>query len=665
MKKFELETKFKPAGGQVSAIRSLIEGIEAGVNEQVLLGITGSGKTFSMANVIAHFNRPTLVIAHNKTLATQLFMEFRDLFPRNAVEYFVSYFDYYQPEAYVPSTDTYIEKDSAINETIDKMRHSATRSLLERRDVIVVASVSCIYGLGSPEDYRAMLISLSNNQKIKREELIAELDLLRYSRRDDEFARGCFRVRGDVIEIFPASEERRAVRVELFGDYIDRLSEIDPLTGKKMRTLDRVSIYPTTHYITAQSRLQSAIEAIEKEFTQRLAELKNERKVLEAKRLEQRINFDLEMLRELGFCPGIENYSRHLTGRAEGESPYTLIDYFPKDYLLFIDESHVSIPQIGGMYRGDRSRKQVLVDHGFRLPSALDNRPLKFEEFLDRMGQCVYVSATPADFEMKRSEGRIVEQVVRPTGLLDPKINIYPATNQVDRLVELLREQITNGERTLVATLTKKSAENLCQYLNELGFRVRYMHADVETMERSQLLKDLRAGVYDILVGINLLREGLDLPEVSLVAILDADKEGFLRSKTSLLQMCGRAARNLNGRVAFFADEVTTSMQECIQITDERRKLQEQFNLDNGIKPEKIQRELQKSLEEVAREQGFIEVEVAPSLEHLGNDLKVLEAEKLKAVKELDFEKAAKIRDRMRTLQEATVFEGKVIQVKD
>jgi excinuclease ABC subunit B len=657
--RFLLESPFQPAGGQPAAIASLVSSLREGVREQVLLGITGSGKTFTMANVIEQMQRPTLVIAHNKTLATQLFMEFRELFPQNAVEYFVSYFDYYQPEAYVPSTDTYIEKDSAINDTIDKMRHSATRSLLERRDVIVVASVSCIYGLGSPEDYRAIVIRLTSGQNLSRESLIKELDLLQYSRRDDDFARGCFRVRGDVIEIFPASEERRAIRVEFFGDYIDQLSEIDPLSGKKIRKLEKISVYPTTHYITAQSRLQGAIESIEREFEEQLRNLKNQRKPLEAKRLEQRVNFDLEMLRELGFCSGIENYSRHLTGRAEGDPPFTLIDYFPKDFLIFIDESHVSIPQLQGMYKGDRSRKMTLVEHGFRMPSALDNRPLKFEEFVERVDQCIYVSATPSAYEMKRSGKYLVEQVIRPTGLLDPKIQVLPAKQQVDQLIGILRDQVVQKHRSLVGTLTKKSAENLTSYLQELNFRVRYMHADVDTMERSQLLKDLRAGEYDILIGINLLREGLDLPEVSLVAILDADKEGFLRSTTSLLQMCGRAARNLEGRVIFFADEVTDSMAECIRITEERRKAQHEFNEANGLKPERIVRELQKSLQEVAKEQGFLEVEEVPNLDELGDDLQALEKEKLAAIKELDFEKAARLRDRIQELKEKVLFEGR------
>lgn len=658
---FRLRSPFSPAGGQPEAIEALVKGLKAGVKEQVLLGITGSGKTFTMANVIEKIQKPTLVIAHNKTLATQLFMEFRELFPENAVEYFVSYFDYYQPEAYVPSTDTYIEKDSAINETIDKMRHSATRSLLERRDVIVVASVSCIYGLGSPEDYRAMLIRVVSNQKMSREAFIAELDLLQYSRRDDDFSRGCFRVRGDVIEVFPASEESRALRIEFFGDYVDQISEIDPLTGKTIRKLDRVSIYPTTHYITAQSRLQSAIESIESEFTDQLRKLKNEKKLLEAKRLEQRVNFDLEMLRELGFCSGIENYSRHLTGRKEGESPYTLIDYFPKDFLLVIDESHVSLPQLQGMYKGDRSRKEVLVEHGFRLPSALDNRPLKFEEFVDRMDQCIYVSATPAAYEVGQSKGHLVEQVIRPTGLLDPQIIVKPAREQVDQLIHELRLQVEKKDRTLVGTLTKKSAENLTEYLQELNFRVRYMHADVDTMERSQLLKDLRAGEYDILIGINLLREGLDLPEVSLVAILDADKEGFLRSTTSLLQMCGRAARNPDGRVLFFADEVTDSMAACIRITEERRRLQEEHNKAQGIQPRRIVRQLQKSLQDVAKEQGFLDAEEVPDLEHLGEDLEQLEKEKRAAIKALDFEQAARLRDRIKELKERVVFEGRTL----
>lgn len=657
--KFKLVTAFEPQGSQPEAIARLLSGIQQGVRDQVLLGITGSGKTFTMANVIAEINRPTLVLAHNKVLAAQLFMEFRELFPDNAVEYFVSFYDYYQPEAYVPSTDTYIEKDSAINDTIDKMRHSATRSLLERNDVIIVSSVSCIYGLGSPEAYYGLLLHLHVDQEIERDQILEKLTAIQYKRRDDDFSRGHFRVRGDVIEIFPASEETKAIRIEMFGSVIDSLSEIDALSGKTIRKLQKVSVYPTSHYITWPETLSKALVEIKKELKSQLMALRNQGKVLEAKRLEQRCKFDIEMMEHIGFCSGIENYSRHLTGRGEGEAPYTLLDYFPKDFLLFIDESHVTVPQIGGMYNGDRARKMTLVDHGFRLPSALDNRPLTFEEFQDRIYQTVYVSATPAKYEREKSgESHIVEQIIRPTGLLDPTIEIKPATHQVDHLIPLLKSQAEKKERTLVTTLTKKSAENLTEYLQSLNFRVRYMHSDVETMERSQLIRDLREGLYDILIGINLLREGLDIPEVSLVGILDADKEGFLRSTTSLLQTCGRAARNINGHVVMFADEITEAIKTCLEITEKRRELQKEYNRQHGLTPQSIQRGLQKTLQEVARETGLLQVEEAPDLSGLGDDLAQLEKEKKEAVKALDFERAAKIRDRMAQLKNSVVFQG-------
>jgi len=658
--KFQLSTELSPKGSQPQAISKLINGLKGSVKNQVLLGITGSGKTFTMANVIAEINRPTLVIAHNKTLAAQLFMEFRELFPQNAVEYFVSFYDYYQPEAYVPSTDTYIEKDSAINDTIDKMRHSATRSLLERNDVIIVSSVSCIYGLGSPEAYYGLLLALNKDEKIERDEILAKLVLIGYRRSDYDFHRGSFRVRGDCIDVFPSSEEKFAIRIELFGDYVDSISEIDALTGANLRKLSKVAVYPTSHYITWPETTERAIHSIRQELQLRLVELSNDGKVLEAKRLEQRTKFDLEMLKEAGFCLGIENYSRHLTGRAPGEAPYTLLDYFPSDFLLFIDESHATVPQIDGMYKGDQARKKVLVEHGFRLPSALDNRPLKFEEFNARIHQTIFVSATPANYELSLAQGHRVEQIIRPTGLLDPEIQVRPAKNQVDQLIKELREQVAKQERTLVTTLTKKSAENLTEYLQSVGFKVRYLHADVETMERSQLLKDLRLGVFDILVGINLLREGLDIPEVSLVAILDADKEGFLRSERSLLQTCGRAARHISGRVIMFADEITESMNRCLLETERRRKIQTEYNKEHGITPESIIRAIHKSLHEVAKESGLI-AEVEPvniefeDMEELGNDLARLEAEKKQAVKNLDFEKAARIRDRIITLKQGAV----------
>ncbi|MBN8553896.1 MAG: excinuclease ABC subunit UvrB [Deltaproteobacteria bacterium] len=656
---FQLVSSYTPKGSQPKAIEVLSKNLKAGVKDQVLLGITGSGKTFTMANVIATVNKPTLVMAHNKTLAAQLYMELRELFPKNAVEYFVSFYDYYQPEAYVPSSDTYIEKDSAINETIDKMRHAATRSLLERNDVIIVSSVSCIYGLGSPEAYYGMLLHVQADQEMPRKDIISKLVLIGYQRNDFDFSRGTFRVRGDTIDVFPASEESRGFRIELFGDHVESLSEIDALTGQNIRKLSKISVYPTSHYVTPPETIKKAIATIQMELDRHIVDMKNSGKVLEAKRIEQRTKFDLEMLEQAGFCLGIENYSRHLTGRAPGEPPYTLFDYFPKDFLLVLDESHATVPQIGGMYKGDRSRKMTLVDHGFRLPSALDNRPLQFSEFLTRINQTIYVSATPANYELDLAKGHLVEQIIRPTGLLDPQIEVKPAKNQVDYLIKELHPQIAKKERTLVTTLTKKSAENLTEYLQSLGFKVRYMHADVETLERSQLLKELRLGVYDILVGINLLREGLDLPEVSLVAILDADKEGFLRSTRSLLQTCGRAARNANGRVIMFADEVTESMEAAIKETERRRQIQIAYNEKHGITPGTISTPILKSLQEVAKEAGFIEmpVAIAEDLESLGNDLQKLEAEKKQAVKELDFEKAAKIRDRILALKRLAVVD--------
>lgn len=655
--RFKLVSSYVPKGSQPEAIRSLVSNLKDGVQNQVLLGITGSGKTFTMANVIQEIQKPTLVMAPNKTLAAQLYGEFRELFPSNAVEYFVSFYDYYQPEAYVPSTDTYVEKDSAINETIDKMRHSSTRSLLERNDVLIVASVSCIYGLGSPDAYSTMFLSLAKDQKIDREEILQQLVLIGYNRNDYDFHRGSFRVRGDLIDIFPAFEDKKAVRVELFGDVVDSISEIDALTGQTIAKANNVSIYPTSHYITWPETLKKAILSIEAELKSRLPELRNEGKILESKRLEQRTKFDLEMLREAGFCLGIENYSRHLTGRKPGEAPYTLFDYFPKDFLLFIDESHVTVPQIGGMYRGDRARKETLVNYGFRLPSALDNRPLMFEEFKERIGKTVYVSATPGEYELAVSKGKQIEQVIRPTGLLDPKIEVRPAKSQVDALISELRDQVAKGDRSLVTTLTKKSAEHLTEYLQNLGFRVRYLHSDVETLERSQLLKDLRLGVYDILVGINLLREGLDLPEVSLVAILDADKEGFLRSTRSLLQTCGRAARNLSGRVLMFADEITDSMKACIDETERRRKIQGDYNQAHGITPGTVRSAILKSLSEIAKEVGHLEKESVEvqSLTDLDVDIEKLEVLKKEAVKNLDFEKAAEIRDRILAIKNAVV----------
>src|SRR6185295_12674055 len=593
---FRLQADFAPAGDQPQAVEALTAGVRDGRPHQVLLGVTGSGKTFTMANVVANVNKPTLVIAPNKTLAAQLYTEFRTLFPENAVRYFVSYYDYYQPEAYVPSTDTYIEKDASINDEIDKMRHAATKALLERNDVIVVASVSCIYGLGSPASYFDMLVFLDRGGTIERDAMLRKLVDMQYERNDYDFHRGTFRVRGDVVEIFPAYEEAKAIRVELFGDVVESLCEVDALRGKVLRQLERVAIYPASHYVAGDDVMKRACESIRAELKERLAVLRTEHKLLEAQRLEQRTRYDLELLAEMGFCPGIENYSRHLDGRAPGEPPYTLLDYFPEDYLLVIDESHVTVPQIGGMYRGDRSRKETLVEFGFRLPSALDNRPLNFGEFRARVRQVIYVSATPGQWEVERAPGRVIEQLIRPTGLTDPEIIVRPARHQVDDLLEEIRRRIAVKERVLVTTLTKKMAEDLTDYLQEVGIRVRYIHSDVETIERVEIIRDLRRGEFDVLVGINLLREGLDLPEVSLVAILDADKEGYLRSERSLIQTIGRAARNLNGKVILYADSVTESMRRALEETDRRRLIQAQYNEDHGITPQTIIKAIGESL---------------------------------------------------------------------
>jgi excinuclease ABC subunit B len=654
---FELAAEFQPAGDQPTAIAALLAGIQAGAPAQVLLGVTGSGKTFTMAHVVEALNRPTLVIAPNKTLAAQLYHEFKTLFPRNAVRYFVSYYDYYQPEAYVPSTDTFIEKDSSINDEIDKMRHSATKALLERRDVLIVASVSCIYGLGSPEAYFDMLVFLERGERVDRDKLLRKLVDIQYERNDYDFHRGTFRVRGDVVEIFPAYEEARALRIELFGDEIERIAEIDPLRGKTLRALDRVAIYPASHYVTKPDQLKRAVDGIRDELRECLQRLRAENKLLEAQRLEQRTMYDLELLDEMGFCPGIENYSRHLTGRAPGEPPPTLINYFPDDFLMVIDESHVTVPQIGGMYRGDRSRKETLVEFGFRLPSALDNRPLSFGEWEQLINQVVYVSATPGDFERQKAGGVVVEQLIRPTGLTDPEVIVRPARQQVDDLLDEIRIRVGRNERVLVTTLTKKMAEDLTDYYHELGVKVRYLHSDIDTIERVEIIRDLRRGVFDVLVGINLLREGLDLPEVSLVAILDADKEGYLRSERSLIQTIGRAARNVAGTVILYADGITNSMRAAMGETNRRREVQTAYNLEHGIIPQTIQKAIGSALIE-ASEADYVDVPlvaegaadyIAPA--EIPGRVAGLRRQMREAAAELEFERAAQLRDEIQRLQ--------------
>src|SRR5436190_3351311 len=592
MTSFRLESESSPRGDQAQAIEKLTASIQEGKLCQTLLGVTGSGKTFTVANVVEKLQRPTLVITHNKTLAAQLYAEFKGFFPNNAVEYFVSYFDYYQPEAYLPQTDTYIEKDASINDAIDQMRHSATRSLFERNDIVIVASVSCIYGLGSPEVYHGMLLYLEEGMEIRREAILRKLVEIQYARNDTDFRRGTFRVRGDVIEIFPASAEDRSVRIELFGDQVDAIHEIDPLTGRSLRRLPKVAVYPNTHYLIAPDRFDRALGGIEEELEQRIGTFKASGQLLEAQRIEQRTRFDLEMMRAMGYCHGIENYSRHLTGRFPGDAPPTLLDYCPKNYLLIVDESHATIPQIQGMYEGDHSRKKSLVEYGFRLPSAFDNRPLKFPEFERCVRQVIYVSATPGPYEMEKTGGRVVEQIIRPTGLMDPEISVRPAKGQVDDLLAEIRRRAAAGERVLVTTLTKRMAEDLTEYYHDLGVKVRYLHSDIETLERVRILRDLRKGEFDVLVGINLLREGLDLPEVSLVAILDADKEGFLRSGGSLIQTSGRAARNVNGRVLMYAETTTESMRICIHETERRRVIQQQYNEEHGITPQSIVKQI-------------------------------------------------------------------------
>ncbi len=592
MSLFRLVSDFSPRGDQPAAIDELAKGVEEGLEHQVLLGVTGSGKTYTMANVIARTGKTSLVLAPNKTLAAQLFNEFKSLFPENAVEYFVSYYDYYQPEAYIPQTDTFIEKDSSINETIDKMRHSATRSLLERRDVIIIASVSCIYGLGSPEAYQNMLVHLIQKEDTDRDQVLRKLVEIQYSRNDMDFHRGTFRVRGDVVEVFPAYEEALAVRIEFFGDTVEGIFEIDPLRGKILRSLDRVAIYPASHYVTERSRLLESADLILEEMKERVEYYRQSNRLIEAQRIEERTRFDVEMLKEMGYCNGIENYSRYLTGRNAGEPPPTLLEYFPKDSLFFIDESHVSIPQVGGMFKGDRSRKQTLVEYGFRLPSALDNRPLRFNEFESHVSQAIYVSATPGPYELEKGRDQVVQQVIRPTGLTDPVIELRPASDQVDDLLEEIRKRVDKGQRVLVTTLTKKMAEDLTEYYGSLGVEVRYLHSEIRTIERMEIIRDLRLGEFDVLIGINLLREGLDIPEVAMVAILDADKEGFLRSERSLIQTAGRAARNVEGTVIFYADRVTNSIRKALDETNRRRSIQVEFNRENNITPESIRKNI-------------------------------------------------------------------------
>ena len=681
---FKVEAPFVPTGDQPAAIQSLTDGIERGEWAQVLLGATGTGKTFTMAKVIEAVQKPTLIIAHNKTLAAQLCSEFKSFFPNNAVEYFVSYYDFYQPEAYIPSSDTYIEKDASINDEIDKLRHSATMSLFERRDVIIVASVSCIYGLGDPEDYSDLVLSLRLGQTKSRDEILSKLVDIQYTRNDMNFIRGTFRVQGDTIEIFPAAYSERAIRVELFGDEIDRLVEVDALTGEVIAERKHVAVYPASHYVTTKEKMKIAVERIEAELDEQLAKLKEEDRLLEAQRLEQRTRYDIEMMQEMGYCSGIENYSRHMSERKAGEAPYTLIDYFPDDFLIMVDESHVTIPQIRAMYNGDRARKESLIEYGFRLPSALDNRPLKFDEFVERINQIVYVSATPGPYEME-VETNVAEQIIRPTGLLDPSIEIRPIKGQMDDLVGEIHKRAAKNERVLVTTLTKKMAEDLTEFLKEMGVRVRYLHSDIVTIERAEIIRDLRAGVFDVLVGINLLREGLDMPEVSLVAILDADKEGFLRSDTAMIQTIGRAARNVNGHVIMYADRVTGSMQRAIDETDRRRAVQEAYNIEHHITPKSVSKDVKELIELTKIEEDMVTdgkglspkkgkkkasavgmdhghesyaqeaaaTKVAEiTAEELYNKIEELDRQMKAAAKQLEFEKAAKLRDQLGELRQ-------------
>ncbi len=664
MSAFKIVSEFKPTGDQPAAIKALAQGVHKGKPHQVLLGVTGSGKTFTMAHVIEQVQKPTLVIAPNKTLAAQLYSEFKALFPENAVEYFVSYYDYYQPEAYIPSSDTYIQKDSSINEIIDKLRHSATRSVLSRPDVVVVASVSCIYGLGAPEDYLAMRVELTSGMELSREKLLADLVAMHYERNDVDFFRGVFRVRGDRVEIFPAYEEDRALRVEFFGDEIESLAEIDPLRGQVLRRMSNTAVFPASHYVTQRQTRERAIETIVAELKTRIEYFRNENKLIEAQRIEERTHFDLEMMMEIGYCNGIENYARHLTGRNPGEPPPTLLDYYPDDFLIFIDESHIAVPQLNAMYKGDRSRKETLVNYGFRLPSALDNRPLQFNEFMQKARQIVYVSATPADFELVQSEHMVAEQIARPTGLLDPLIEVRPAKNQVDDLLDEIQLRAGRNERVLVTTLTKRMAEDLTDYYTDIGIQARYLHSDIKTMERMEIIRELRLGVFQVLIGINLLREGLDIPEVSLVAIIDADKEGFLRSTRSLIQTCGRAARNVNGMVIMYADTITASMRQTMDETNRRRAIQTKYNALHSITPQTICKEIPASFLNLPGLAGTAAEKIAEPLsvyevsdDNIAERIRALEKEMREAAGELEFERAAGLRDRIRQLQKMLVFD--------
>lgn len=650
---FEIQSAFKPTGDQPEAIKEIVTSINNDEKFQTLLGVTGSGKTFTMANIIREVKKPTLILAHNKTLAAQLYSEFKEFFPNNAVEYFVSYYDYYQPEAYVASSDTYIEKDASINDEIDKLRHSATASILERDDVIVVSSVSCIYGIGDPDDYKKLMLSIRTGMEIDRDTLIRKLVDIQYERNDINFVRGTFRVRGDILELFPASDDEKAIRIEFFGDEIDRIVEIDYVTGKILGTRSYVAVFPASHYVTTPEKVAHAVEAIEKELAETVQSFKNNDKLLEAQRIEQRTKYDIEMLNEIGTCQGIENYSRHITGRKEGEKPYTLMSFFPDDFLLIVDESHVTIPQVRGMYAGDRSRKQSLIENGFRLPSAYDNRPLNFDEFEENINQVLFVSATPGPYEIEHST-TVAQQIIRPTGLLDPIIEVRPIENQIDNLVGEINKVTEKGERVLITTLTKKMSEDLTNYLKEIGIKVKYLHSDIDTLERTEIIRDLRLGKFDVLVGINLLREGLDIPEVSLVAILDADKEGFLRSETSLIQTVGRAARNSEGRVIMYADKITRSMAATIEETKRRREIQSQYNEEHGITPKTIVKEVRDSIETLKPADEEVVFGIAESEDEyeVQNNIETLQKEMMEAAQNLQFERAAQLRDKIKDLEE-------------